>query len=250
MKGFVGVVLVVIGAIVLGLLLLSGLRFGIPSGQPSSLPFLPTAIPAQAISKEEYWEYFSAITFHKAGNKDSSAPLERWTKSPVTIELTGEINDEVIANLDSIIEAFNVISKTVKLERIEHLGDLIIHFVSRDEMLAKRGRGEEQILGWAHINTDSSCTIGSADIYLQNQVKDRDYALHSSLVHELSHALGFEGHDYGKRGCNALTSIACAPLLTYTPYDTFAIKVLYNSGIPLCSSETEAKIYLDLHWPQ
>lgn len=212
----------------------------IPSAASSSASS-PKTSPTASISKEDLLDYFVETTTYD-GKMTKRLPVCHWTKNPITVEIQGDINDKTLVALDDAIKEFNAVSN-IKMERASP-GDLLVYFLPVDQFPANTL--SEAIKGIAFTEPDGNCVISSAKIYVDDTefADSKQLTYHDALLlvtrHELLHALGFSGHDVKKRGCTALSSIACLTY-DYTQYDISAIKMLYNSGLPLCSGEADIR---------
>lgn len=210
-----------------------------------------TPTPTISVSNEDLLSYFTSIGFHDSRN-DSQKALSRWDQPSVSIQLIGNYNQAVIDQLNKFIQSFNSLSHTTKLSLASQNGDITVYFESR-EALAKKINDpsllERPVYAWANVLDINNGKITAAQIEIQDDQKDEPTSLPFTLFHELGHTIGFHGHDHGKRGCNLMSDVPCAPLDYFTIYDQFAIKALYNTSIPTKISESAAVSYLNSHWP-
>lgn len=193
------------------------------------------------ISDQDLLEYFTSITFTAAGKNNQPCTAERWPDKTVTISVSGEYNDEAMKDIDNVINRFNEISTTTKLSRVLSPGLMQIAFKPHEVVVAEGRKVNENIFGWARPNHNNDCQIQSAQVEISTRALETALGTNSVIVHEIGHALGFIGHDFGQRGCNALTNVACGPMETYSQYDISAIKMLYNSGLPACATKSQAE---------
>ena len=193
------------------------------------------------ITDQQLLDYFTSITFTAAGKNNQLCVAERWPNKTVTISVSGEYNDEAIKDIDNVINKFNAISTTTKLSRVSSSGLMQIAFKPHDVVVAEGRKVNENIFGWARPNPNNDCQIQSAQVEISTRTLETALGTNSVIVHEIGHALGFIGHDFGQRGCNALTNVACGPMETYSQYDISAIKMLYNSGLPFCATKAQAE---------
>lgn len=243
---------IIVGVVILIFILYFVFTWGLPflnnSSSNNEIP-IPTSTISTAqtsasnIPKDDILDFFVENTTY-TGGMNSRKPLARWTKNPITIELDGEVNDVVISSMDKIIASFNAISDT-KLQRVSGGGDLQIYTLPKSQFPAST-LSDDTYKGVSYTDPDANCIISTSKIYMDTEdlqgagsisAEDR---FSTVLRHELMHSLGFSGHDTKPRGCTSLSKIACL-IKDFTQYDISAIKMLYNSGIPLCADETQIR---------
>lgn len=172
-------------------------------------------------------------------NTDSSpSPLGRFTKSTISLKVIGTIPDQASADtLQRVIDDFNNISQSVKLARNDEGSDLQIFFIPISEFSNYTNTpGEHQ--GFSVTVPDAKCQFKYAKAYIANDSDinqdTRDYLIR----HEIMHALGFSGHTAPASGSimgNRLKQEHTGEL------DIKLYNMLYNSGVALCSNESQVR---------
>lgn len=230
----------------------SGANRATPTASTTSKPSSTSPAPTSTIASEDLLNYFIETTTYNS-TMDQRKGLSRWTKNPITVELEGQVNDLAVTTVDRAIYEFNAVSNT-KLSRVQSGGDIQINFLPREQLPAQSG--SENYKGITYAEPNSGCILSAAKIYIDtaemegSEVMSAEDRLILTVRHELLHALGFSGHDITKnRGCTALSKIACL-LKSYSQYDISAIKMMYNSGVPLCSSEDQIRSFFSQNIPQ
>lgn len=252
---------IIIGVIILISILYFVFTWGLPflsnnssNNEEIPIPVSSTSAPQTSVSnipKDDILDFFVEATTYQ-GKMIDKKPLARWTKNPITIELNGEINDVVISSIDKIIASFNAISD-IKLQRVSSGGDIQIFIVPKSQFPAI-SIPDDSFKGVSYTDPDANCVINSSKIYMDTEdligagsISSED-RFSTVLRHELMHSFGFSGHDTKPRGCTSLSKIACL-IKDFTQYDISAIKMLYNSGIPLCSDETTIRNFFGNNIP-
>lgn len=211
----------------------------------------PTPDPTPAVPKEDLLDYFLTVSFNSGTPSSNTTKTQvcHWEKSLVTVELQGNYPSAAPETLNKYIDAFNKTSNTTKLSTVTSGGDIKFSFQSRQALvpIIDPSFRSESIYAWTH--NDGSCNMSSSTIYIQSDINPTMLSYYT-LGHELSHAMGFSGHDPKPRGCNFLTDVPCGPATYFTPYDTFAIKAMYDIGLPTCSTKSFTTDYINAHWPE
>jgi hypothetical protein len=217
-------------------------------GNSSSVPIIddikdqnPSDNPS--VDPADLLNYFVETTTYY-GKDSKRYPLSRWTINPITISIDGNVNNETLLAFGDAITEFNAVSDT-KLQIVSSGSNIKVHYLPIEQFPAYADI--EAVKGYMRPTTQN-CRFSSADVYVDDTRFEDSSQLtyHDALLlvtrHELMHAVGFTGHDNQERGCTSLTSVACL-IDEYTQYDISAIKMLYNSEIPLCSNESEIRQY-------
>lgn len=231
--------LVMIGLIIAVLAIRSCFGFD-ESGNNKKAPIpSPNSSPTTNIPQEDILNFFIETTTYN-GKMTKRLPVCRWTKNPIKVEIQGDINEKTTLVLDEAIKEFNAVSN-IKMEKVTTNSDILVYYMPVDQF--PPNSLSEAVKGLAYFDPDNNCVISSAKIYVDDTefADTKQLTYHDTLLlvtrHEFLHALGFSGHDTKQRGCTALSSVACLTY-GYTQYDISAIKMLYNSNLPLCSDET------------
>ncbi len=166
------------------------------------------------------------------------SPLGRFAKSTINLKVIGTIPNQASADtLKRVIDDFNGISQSVKLQRNDNGSDLQVFFVPINEFgNYTNSPGDHQ--GFSVTVPDSECQFKYSKAYIANDSDinqdTRDYIIR----HEIMHALGFSGHNEPTSGSimgNRLKQEHTGEL------DIKLYNMLYNSGVPLCSNEPQVR---------
>lgn len=220
------------------------------TNQPTDTSADSSTKPTETTPEQNNNEATSSETYPKADvlnffvdaavkNIDGSpSPLGRFTKSTINLKVIGAIPDQASADtLQRVIDDFNGISSSVKINRNDAGSDLQVFFVSQSEFgNYTNSPGGKQ--GFSVTVPNSDCQFKYAKAYIANDADinqdTRDYLIR----HEIMHALGFSGHNEPTSGSimgNRLKQEHTGEL------DIKLYNMLYNSGVPLCSNESQVR---------
>jgi len=175
---------------------------------------------------------------------NEGGPTIRWNKPKVYIggeEAPDALDATYRSCLSFFVSDFNANSSNVKLENNVELANIRIYFMTEAELIAQY----ETKLPFAIPSSNSNGEMTGADIVMPSNTDWLEDEKCWSLKHEIMHAVGFLGHsnkiDNSEMSFNPL-------FITYgglSSSDQRAIRMLYNSGIPLLSSQQEARDFFN-----
>jgi hypothetical protein len=176
----------------------------------------------------------------------SEMTTKRWVKSKVYIggrEADDALDATYRTCLDWFVADFNTNSGNVKLERNAELADIKIYFMPTEELRTRY----ETLLPFNIPSSNQNGEMTGSDIVMPNDTDWLDDEKCWSLKHEIIHAIGFPGH----------TNKVSNSEMSYNPlYITYAglsssdqriIRMLYNSGVPLLTSEQQVRNFFNTH---
>lgn len=225
----------------------------------SSKPFSsPATAPAnnsdsnQTVSeKENMIEYFVDIALHYSDeNRPLTTGIERWIKNPFNVGFGPDTLDLIEETcIDGFIRDFNNASSTFKLAKSRENSDIKIYKVSPEE-LSQYGNTDAS-WGFAHGYKNSSNERYKGEIFVSSAVPNNDDVKCYLMRHEMMHNMGFRGHsDRFWEGIMAVPGVDRNTNNIMSKVDTMAIKMLYNTGLSLKSTEAETRTYLNSHYPE
>lgn len=181
------------------------------------------------MTKAELIDYF-VIETTTYSSPDTPSKVARWEKPVVTVSVESQPSEQNIKAVDKFITKFNNNSSKTKLQRIENNGDIKIYFET--DTAGSAGRSGP--------SSGADYIIDSGVIKLDERAGVFEQSLDSIFSHEMFHALGFTGH-YESSTCRLMSPTTCGSRLTIN--EERLIQMLYNSGIPLGSDETQIRSY-------
>ena len=186
---------------------------------------------APSLSKDELIDYFVEEVTTYAGVTIPMA-VTRWNKPSVTVSLENEGPDYSKRVFNEFIDKFNKNSETVKLSLAEKGGDIKVTFYPT---VPSSGGGN------AGPSSGADAIIDSAQIGLANSEVANYEDLSRIFDHEMMHALGFTGHFKGNK-CVLMSWMPCKGVMTAN--EEKLIWMMYSSGIPLNSDETQIRQFI------
>jgi len=173
-------------------------------------------------------------------------PTIRWNRPVVYIG--GKESDDALdatyrTCLNWFVTDFNANSTNVKLEKNAPLANIKIYFMTEQEMIDQY----HTKLPFAVPYNNTSGEMTESKIVMPSDTDWLDDEKCWSLKHEIIHAVGFPGHS----GKISNSEMSFNPLyITYaglSSSDQRAIRMLYNSGIPLLYNQQQARDYFANH---
>lgn len=191
-----------------------------------------------SFTREQFINYFVEATTYST--KKQATPLQRFTKNIIYLKVIGTIpNQESEETLNRVIADFNSLSETSKIERNDNGEDILAYFIPGSEFINYSNTTNTEAFEVDVPNAD--CSIKYAKVFIANDEASlnqpsRKYAIR----HEITHALGFIGHIN-----DVVNSILYSrvDMEHYTELDSKLIKMMYNTGVPLCSNESGVRTF-------
>ena len=178
----------------------------------------------------------------KVPNDMDVTGIQKWAE-PMRIKVEGNPSDEDLKALNDIIDAFNSIGGFPGMQIVNSDENVRIIYTTKENFKSI----ENQILG---INADgnrSFCQssfregeIIKAIIVIEPDKFSQGYR-NTIVLHEISHAIGFYNHVSDRT--SIMTAKGPVPGLSKT--DTLALKMLYNSDIPIGMPYSDFVDYYD-----
>lgn len=207
-----------------------------PTETPSTQNNNEPAASSETYPKADVLNFF--VDAAVKNTDGSPSPLGRFTKSTVNLKVIGTIPDQASADtLQRVIDDFNNISQSVKLVRNDTGSDLQVFFIPQSEFGNYTNTpGDHQ--GFAVTVPDAKCQFKYAKAYIANDPGINQDVRDYIIRHEIMHALGFSGHNAPASGSimgNRLKQEHTGEL------DIKLYNMLYNSGVALCSNESQVR---------
>lgn len=204
---------------------------------------------AEAAAAQAAEELFMNFYIHTANyfNINGGRYDVRWNQNTVyvqVVETSGSLSDGEAQSLAHYISEFNANSNSVKLQRRDSsAGNIVLEVFNREDAQWMCS-GDD---GCAIAHANGSCVITSANVYLaeENGNNGISTTLANYLVHhEMHHAMGYwHADEYS----TSLMGVAHADATYPNAVDLRAIRMLYNSGVPVCQNEAQTRAYFAEH---
>jgi hypothetical protein len=204
----------------------------------------PTDSETPAETTYSFLDFYIDIANTSVSGKDR--PTIRWNRPIVYIggkEGEGALDITYRTCASWFINDFNSNSNFVKLEKNAPLANIKIYFMTEQELIDKY----QTKLPFAIPYNNTSGEMIEAKIVMPSDTDWLDDEKCWSLKHEIMHAVGFLGHTNKINN----SEMSFSPLyITYgglSASDQRAIRMLYNSGIPLLTNQQQTRDYFNTH---
>lgn len=203
---------------------------------------------AVAAEKEKMVNFFTEAALYDSADREQR--LMRWNKPSVSAGVAvGAFDDQLNGCLDSFISDFNSLTNGVDLyhDNTVDLGIPNIKIFYLDEATFNaRARGVSEY-GYVEWDLKDDYSINRISMNISYKIKEMTPSVQCQLIrHEMMHAVGFWGHsDIFPESVMSLPKTD----YSYPIVDRRIVELLYNIGLPLGSSVTDTKNFLNSNYP-
>jgi len=212
----------------------------------------PVATPAPVNSRKDAVEYLIAVGMKGNDGKGPDKVLSKWIKPDVVYKMLGSPNAESDKCVNNIINEMNTLVDPVTFSRDDATSDfdITIRFLPQtelNELYSRLGTPAPQYLyGYMKYGTNhqGSEELTSGSIFVANDSPISDIVRCAVTRHEMTHTIGLlfnsSLHDY------SIFGVAHEGRSDYIEIDKEVIRLLYNSGVPVGSSESQVRSFFGI----
>jgi hypothetical protein len=199
--------------------------------------------------KPWFGDYFTTMMFSRSGNGSytSSSIVAKWEQPTVTVKLLNDGGPGIREYLRALLRRLDRLQQQVHF-RIGDTHPLItVQFLEHDVYVRRNGTGS---VG----NTKTQYYAGSpglirATITVDVGVRTVPDDVKSTLIHELTHAIGASGHFVSPADRRRSVMYEANTLTNWSQNDASAIRLLYSPAIRSGMSPSDARSALQRYVP-
>ena len=203
--------------------------------QNNAFGFLNPGWTFNVLNEKESDNFDEALAFINDSHFSDAdvAGVQKW-RTPMKIKVEGDPSDKDLKALNDIIDAFNSIDGFPGMQLVSSDENVRIIYTTKDNF----ERTRSQHIGNSVGGDKSFCRSSTRDgeiiqsiIVIEPDKPSQGYR-NTVVLHEMFHAVGFYKHV--PRRDSIMSEVGPVPGLSQT--DTLALKMLYNSDIPVGTS--------------
>jgi len=215
----------------------------------TSEPSIPGPVPNAPDMGDRMLEFFAEIAAYHI-NPVTETFSTRWTQSQIYVggkPGENDLDSTYSQCLDWFVSDFNANSNSIKLIHNNELAEIKIYFMTRDELFEFKNGAD--YLPFASKVVDANGVVTAARMYFPNNQGYDDAEKCWSLKHEMMHAVGFNGHtdSVPDSEMTAGQQGLYITLAGLSEHDKRAIRMLYESGLPLKSNPSAIQAFFASH---
>ena len=195
-----------------------------PTPVPTPTP-LPDVVDGKLMVSEAVLSYFKE-TCLEAEYGGARGFLIRWEKPEITVGVTGDYNDRLLARLDEVIAILNDIEFVPQLTRVseDEAPDLVVQFGPYENMDEMIGYPDDDCFGFTYVYYDGDGTITSGYIGIANDISeaDQDHALLEEMIQSLGPLQ--DSYDYE----DSIFYQGYSTVSVLQPIDEAVVRLLYH----------------------
>ncbi len=197
-------------------------------------------------AKPWFRSYFTTMVFDQGPDRRTHSPLAtKWERPRVSIELLNSDGPEVTAYLRRLVVRLDRLQREVRFV-VDGEGPprITIQFLMHDAYVKTEGTGS---VGNTRTRFyTSSPGLIRARISIDVESQDTLGEVKSTLIHELTHAIGCSGHFYAPSYRRRSVMYEANTLTAWSQDDAAVIRLLYSTWIRPGMSPAQAQASLQL----
>jgi hypothetical protein len=203
---------------------------------------------AKVAAKPWFRSYFTTMVFDQQRDQtiSPSALVAKWERPRVSIKLLNDDGPEVAAYLDRLVARLDHLQHQVRFVVGGGGPPLItIRFLPHDAYV--REEGENSVGNTRTRYYTTSPGLIKARIAIDVGMQDTPEEVESTIIHELTHAIGCSGHFYSPSYRRRSVMYEANTLTTWSQNDAAVIRLLYSPWIRPGMSPSRAQASLQLY---
>lgn len=210
------------------------LHFGSSVDRVPATPVALAELPqyARDVSGAAWFHtYFLRMAFSEAdGGRAYTGTLTRWTKRRVTIRIVNSGGPGLDTYVRSLAAQLDAMQSATDFVVVDGASDITIEYLSHEEY-RRAVRGGDTVGDCATRYFQGPQGIFSAAIKVDAGVLTTPDDRKATVIHEITHALGFEGHFRDPSDQRVSVLYYASTLTAWSQQDAAAIRILYSSDM-------------------
>jgi hypothetical protein len=247
----------VLGIVVLALAVYGGVRgvewvwsrdsLGLFAREPAEPLRIETLDPytRKVAGKRWFGDYFATMVFSQTTTTDSPRIVAKWQRPTVTIKLLTEDAPEAERYLRRLVDRLDRLQDQVDFELGGARPLITIEFLDHATYARRNGTGSVGTTRTRYFQGPPG--LIRARIAVDTGTQDTPDELKSTLIHELTHAIGLSGHFASAADRRKSVMYEANTLTSWSQSDAAVIRVLYSpfvrSGMSPAAARAGVKRY-------
>ena len=185
----------------------------------------------EAVGTAWFRHYFTRMAFgDKNGPRSYTGEVTKWTKSRVAIDIVNAGGPGMTRYVEKLVGTLNKIESATRFVMVNGPAEITITFLSHKDF-RRTGVDKHSVGDCSTEYSNGGGGLIYAHIIVDAGVLRTQPQRRSTVIHELTHALGFNGHfrDAGYQQRSVLYYIGT--ITNWSQSDAAAIRVMYSSSI-------------------
>jgi hypothetical protein len=194
---------------------------------------------AKVAGKHWFGDYFITQVFSRTSSPSSPGIIAKWERPRVAIKLLNSDGPAVEHYLGRLVRRLDRLQDQVDFELGGRHPLITIEFLSHELYVGQNGSGSVGNTRTRYFR--ASPGLIQADISIDVGAQDTPDEIKSTLIHELTHAIGVSGHFTSPSDRDRSVMYEANTLTTWSQNDAAVIRTLYSPFLRSGMSPAEAR---------
>ena len=202
--------------------------FGLLARQPVEPVHIASLDPytRKVAGKQWFSDYFVTMVFSQTTTPGSPRIVTKWQRRTVAIKLLNSDGPEVESYLRRLVRRLNILQDQVDFKLGGSQPRITVQFLGHDAYVAQNGTGSVGNTRTRYFQGPPG--LIRARISVDVGVQDTPDEVKSTLIHELTHAIGVSGHFTSPSDRRRSVMYEANTLTTWSQNDAAVIRILYS----------------------
>ena len=200
----------------------------------------------EAAGKAWFRRYFTTMVFSQDREQSTAGPVvAKWERRRIVIKLLNDGGPGVESYLRQVVRRLDRMQGEVRFVVGDAAPRITIRFVPHDDYVKVAGADTVGTTGTNYYR--SSPGLISAKILIDAGVKDTPAEVRSTLIHELTHAIGCSGHFTAPSDHRRSVLYTSSQITSWSQTDAAVIRLLYSPWVRTGMTPAQATSSLQLY---